>query len=53
MAPARVVIQTADFDLAEEVAALRAGDGGVGARLGVAASAVDKNGEGQGCQCRG
>ncbi len=30
MAP-RVVIQTADFDLGAEVAALRAGDGGVGA----------------------
>jgi molybdopterin synthase catalytic subunit len=28
---ARVSIQTADFDLAQEVAALRAGDGGVGA----------------------
>ncbi len=28
---ARVVIQTADFNLADEVAALRAGDGGVGA----------------------
>ncbi len=28
---ARVVIQTADFNLADEVAALRTGDGGVGA----------------------
>ncbi len=28
---ARVVIQTVDFNLADEVAALRAGDGGVGA----------------------
>lgn len=31
MAAARVSIQTADFDLGAEVAALRAGDGGVGA----------------------
>ena len=29
--PARVLIQTADFDLGAEVSALRAGDGGVGA----------------------
>ncbi len=31
MSPARVSIQTADFDLGAEVAALRAGDNGVGA----------------------
>ncbi len=31
MAKPRVVIQTQDFDLSTEVAALRAGDGGVGA----------------------
>lgn len=31
MPTARVAIQTADFDLGAEVAALRAGDGGVGA----------------------
>ena len=31
MQPARVTIQTADFDLGAEVAALRANDGGIGA----------------------
>ena len=43
MAPARVVIQTADFDLAEEVAALRAGDGGVGAVVSFVGTVRDQH----------
>jgi len=41
---ARVAIQTADFDLSAEVAALRAGDGGVGAVASFIGTVRDRNG---------
>ncbi len=40
----RVSIQTADFDLSAEVAALRAGDGGVGAVVGFVGTVRDRSG---------
>ncbi|MFY9513234.1 MAG: molybdenum cofactor biosynthesis protein MoaE [Rubrivivax sp.] len=40
----RVTIQTADFDLAHEVATLRAGDGGVGAVASFVGTVRDRNG---------
>ncbi|MFY8104328.1 MAG: molybdopterin synthase catalytic subunit MoaE [Ramlibacter sp.] len=40
---ARVVIQAADFNLADEVAALRAGDGGVGAVCAFVGTVRDRN----------
>jgi molybdopterin synthase catalytic subunit len=40
---ASVVIQTADFNLADEVAALRAGDGGVGAVCTFVGTVRDRN----------
>ena len=40
---ARVSIQTADFDLSAEVAALRAGDGGVGAVASFIGTVRDRN----------
>jgi molybdopterin synthase catalytic subunit len=40
---ARVTIQTADFDLGAEVAALRAGDGGVGAVASFVGTVRDRN----------
>ena len=40
---ARVAIQTADFDLSAEVAALRAGDGGVGAVASFVSTVRDRN----------
>ena len=40
----RVSIQTADFDLAAEVAALRAGDGGVGAVVSFVGTVRDRSG---------
>jgi molybdopterin synthase catalytic subunit len=43
--PARVAIQTADFDLATEVAALRAGDGGVGAVVSFIGTVRDRGGQ--------
>ena len=39
----RVRIQTADFDLSAEVAALRAGDGGVGAVTSIVGTVRDRN----------
>lgn len=47
MAAPRVVIQTADFDLSAEVAALRAGDAGVGAVAAFVGTVRDRN-DGQG-----
>ena len=44
----RVRIQTADFDLSTEVAALRAGDGGVGAVASFVGTVRDRNGGGAG-----
>ena len=41
--PARVRIQTADFDLSTEVADLRAGDGGVGAVASFVGTVRDRN----------
>jgi molybdopterin synthase catalytic subunit len=41
--PPRVRIQTADFDLSAEVAALRAGDGGVGAVTSFVGTVRDRN----------
>lgn len=41
---ARVTIQTQDFDLSAEVAALRAGDGGVGAVTSFVGTVRDRNG---------
>jgi len=41
---ARVSIQVADFDLAAEVAALRAGDGGVGAVVAFTGTVRDRDG---------
>lgn len=40
---ARVVIQAADFNLSDEVAALRAGDGGVGAVCAFVGTVRDRN----------
>jgi molybdopterin synthase catalytic subunit len=48
MAP-RVSVQTADFDLSAEVAALRAGDGGVGAVVTFVGTVRDR-GDGQSIQ---
>ena len=47
MAGPRVTVQTADFDLAAEAAALRAGDGGVGAVAAFIGTVRDRN-DGQG-----
>lgn len=44
MACPRVVIQTADFDLSAEVAALRAGDGGAGAVVAFVGTVRDRHG---------
>ncbi|MBP6901807.1 MAG: molybdenum cofactor biosynthesis protein MoaE [Burkholderiaceae bacterium] len=44
----RVRIQTEDFDLSTEVAALRAGDGGVGAVTSFVGTVRDRNGGGVG-----
>ena len=44
MSSPRVRIQTADFDLGAEVAALRAGDGGVGAVASFVGTVRDRNG---------
>jgi molybdopterin synthase catalytic subunit len=44
MGTPRVTIQTADFDLAAEVAALRAGDGGVGAIVTFTGTVRDRDG---------
>ena len=41
----RVSIQTADFDLSAEVAALRAGDGGVGAVASFVGTVRDRHGD--------
>ena len=49
MHPARVTIQTEDFDLAAEVAALRAGDPGVGAVVSFVGTVRDQS-PGQGVQ---
>jgi molybdopterin synthase catalytic subunit len=46
-AAARVSVQTADFDLAAEVSALRAGDGGVGAVVSFVGTVRDRS-EGRG-----
>ena len=46
MATPRVRIQTADFDLGAEVAALRAGDAGVGAVASFIGTVRDRNGGG-------
>jgi molybdopterin synthase catalytic subunit len=43
LSPARVRIQHADFDLAAEVAALREGDGGVGAVASFVGTVRDRN----------
>lgn len=43
-APARVRIQTGDFDLGVEATLLRAGDGGVGAVVGFVGTVRDRNG---------
>ena len=43
MSAARVSIQTADFDLSSEVAALRAGDGGVGAVVSFIGTVRDRS----------
>jgi molybdopterin synthase catalytic subunit len=43
----RVAIQTADFDLSAEVAALRAGDGGVGAIVTFTGTVRDRSGGAQ------
>ncbi len=42
---ARVAIQTADFDLSQTVAALRAGDGGVGAVVSFVGTVRDRHGD--------
>ena len=41
--PARVAIQAGDFDVAAEIAALRAGDGGVGAVCSFIGTVRDRN----------
>ena len=46
LAMPRVTIQTADFDLSTEVAALRAGDGGVGAVTSFIGTVRDRHGAG-------
>ena len=43
MSAARVTVQTADFDLGAEVAALRAGDAGVGAVAAFVGTVRDRN----------
>lgn len=43
MNPSRVLVQTADFDLGAEVAALRAGDAGVGAVAAFIGTVRDRN----------
>ena len=43
MAPVRVSVQTADFDLGAEIAALRAGDAGVGAVAAFVGTVRDRN----------
>lgn len=43
MSAARVVVQTADFDLGAELAALRAGDAGVGAIASFVGTVRDRN----------
>ena len=48
MATPRVTVQTDDFDLGTEVAALRAGDGGVGAVASFIGTVRDRNGGGSG-----
>ena len=45
MSQARVSIQTSDFDLSTEVAALRAGDGGVGAVVSFVGTVRDRSGD--------
>ena len=47
MAAARVVVQSVDFDLGAEVAALRAGDAGIGAVAAFVGTVRDRN-DGQG-----
>jgi molybdopterin synthase catalytic subunit len=47
MPSTRVSIQTADFDLSAEVAALRAGDGGVGAVASFIGTVRDRSAPGQ------
>ncbi|MEP6876035.1 MAG: molybdopterin synthase catalytic subunit MoaE [Burkholderiales bacterium] len=47
MSGARVTVQTADFDLGAEIAALRAGDAGVGAVASFIGTVRDRN-DGQG-----
>jgi molybdopterin synthase catalytic subunit len=47
MPPATVTVQTQDFDLAAEVAALREGDGGVGAVVSFVGTVRDRS-DGQG-----
>jgi molybdopterin synthase catalytic subunit len=49
MQPARVTIQDEDFDLGAEVAALRAGDGGIGAVASFVGTVRDRS-DGQGVQ---
>jgi molybdopterin synthase catalytic subunit len=49
MQPARVTIQTADFDLGAEVAALRANDGGIGAVASFVGTVRDRS-DGQAVQ---
>ena len=44
--PPRVSIQTADFDLSAEIAALRSGDGGVGAVVSFIGTVRDRHGAG-------
>ncbi|WP_295851757.1 molybdenum cofactor biosynthesis protein MoaE [uncultured Xylophilus sp.] len=41
----RVAVQTADFDLSDEVARLRAGDGGVGAVVAFVGTVRDRGGD--------
>jgi molybdopterin synthase catalytic subunit len=45
MRQARISIQTADFDLSDEVAALRADDGGVGAVVSFVGTVRDRSGD--------
>ncbi|WPB59450.1 molybdenum cofactor biosynthesis protein MoaE [Xylophilus sp. GOD-11R] len=47
MPTARVSIQAEDFDLSHEIAALRAGDGGVGAVCSFVGTVRDRSGPGQ------
>jgi molybdopterin synthase catalytic subunit len=44
MSPTRVVIQTADFDLSTEVAAMRAGDSGTGGVVAFVGTVRDRQG---------